>query len=118
MPVVDDEPGIVDVVSMALRHHGFEVAAAGTGQRPCGGGQFPRRRLTPTRAAAAKFVACGKRHGYHLPAPHFSGNGPIFPAAIAQADVAGRGEGLRLRSAACAAFAERLQPQRLTSVRR
>jgi len=29
--VVDDEPGIVDVVSMALRHHGFEVAAAQTG---------------------------------------------------------------------------------------
>ena len=29
--VVDDEPGIVDVVSMALRHHGFEVAAAETG---------------------------------------------------------------------------------------
>jgi two-component system OmpR family response regulator len=29
--VVDDEPGIVDVVSMALRHHGFDVAAADTG---------------------------------------------------------------------------------------
>jgi two-component system, OmpR family, response regulator len=29
--VVDDEPGIVDVVSMALRHSGFEVAAVGTG---------------------------------------------------------------------------------------
>jgi two-component system, OmpR family, response regulator len=29
--VVDDEPGIVDVVSMALRHHGFEVSAAQTG---------------------------------------------------------------------------------------
>ncbi|MGZ4616707.1 MAG: response regulator transcription factor [Actinomycetes bacterium] len=29
--VVDDEPGIVDVVSMALRHHGFEVAAVDTG---------------------------------------------------------------------------------------
>jgi two-component system OmpR family response regulator len=31
--VVDDEPGIVDVVSMALRHHGFEVAAVDTGTR-------------------------------------------------------------------------------------
>jgi two-component system OmpR family response regulator len=30
--VVDDEPGIVEVVSMALRHHGFEVESAGTGQ--------------------------------------------------------------------------------------
>ncbi len=29
--VVDDEPSIVDVVSMALRHHGFTVAAATTG---------------------------------------------------------------------------------------
>ena len=31
--VVDDEPSIVDVVSMALRHHGFEVAAVRTGAR-------------------------------------------------------------------------------------
>ncbi len=30
--VVDDEPSIVDVISMALRHHGFEVEAAGTGK--------------------------------------------------------------------------------------
>jgi two-component system OmpR family response regulator len=29
--VVDDEPSIVDVLSMALRHHGFDVAAASTG---------------------------------------------------------------------------------------
>jgi two-component system OmpR family response regulator len=29
--VVDDEPNIVDVVSMALRHHGFEVGEAATG---------------------------------------------------------------------------------------
>ena len=29
--VVDDEPNIVDVVSMALRHHGFEVESAETG---------------------------------------------------------------------------------------
>jgi len=29
--VVDDEPGIVDVVSMALRHHGFDVSAVETG---------------------------------------------------------------------------------------
>ena len=30
--VVDDEPSIVDVVSMALRHHGFGVESAGTGR--------------------------------------------------------------------------------------
>jgi two-component system OmpR family response regulator len=29
--VVDDEPNIVDVISMALRFHGFEVGSAGTG---------------------------------------------------------------------------------------
>ena len=29
--VVDDEPSIVDVVCMGLRHHGYEVTAAGTG---------------------------------------------------------------------------------------
>src|SRR5712672_1520660 len=29
--VVDDEPNIVDVISMALRYQGFEVAEAGTG---------------------------------------------------------------------------------------
>jgi two-component system OmpR family response regulator len=29
--VVDDEPNIVDVISMALRHHGFDVATAETG---------------------------------------------------------------------------------------
>jgi two-component system OmpR family response regulator len=30
--VVDDEPGIVDVISMALRHYGFGVETAGTGR--------------------------------------------------------------------------------------
>jgi two-component system OmpR family response regulator len=30
--VVDDEPNIADVVAMALRYQGFEVAAAGTGR--------------------------------------------------------------------------------------
>jgi two-component system OmpR family response regulator len=29
--VVDDEPNIVDVISMALRFHGFEIESAGTG---------------------------------------------------------------------------------------
>ena len=29
--VVDDEPSIVDVLCMGLRHHGYEVVAAGTG---------------------------------------------------------------------------------------
>ncbi|HEX6713753.1 MAG TPA: response regulator, partial [Thermoleophilaceae bacterium] len=29
--VVDDEPNIVDVISMALRYQGFDVATAGDG---------------------------------------------------------------------------------------
>ena len=29
--VVDDEPNIVDVISMALRFQGFDVESAGTG---------------------------------------------------------------------------------------
>ncbi len=49
----------------------------------CGAGQFPRRRFTPNKAAVTKFVDCVKQHGYDLPAPNFSGKGPIFPAAIA-----------------------------------
>ncbi len=50
----------------------------------CGGGRFPQRRFTPNKAAVTKFTACVKQHGYNLPAPNFSGKGPIFPAAIAR----------------------------------
>ena len=31
--VVDDEPNIVDVITMALRYQGFEAASAATGAR-------------------------------------------------------------------------------------
>jgi hypothetical protein len=48
----------------------------------CGGGRFPLRRFTPNKAAVTKFVACVNKHGYNLPAPNFSGKGPIFPATI------------------------------------
>ena len=48
----------------------------------CGGGRFPQRRFTPNKAAVTKFVACVNTHGYKLPAPNFSGKGPIFPATI------------------------------------
>src|SRR5437764_9634368 len=34
--VVDDEPNIVDVIAMALRYQGFEIATAGTGQDALG----------------------------------------------------------------------------------
>ena len=42
--VVDDEPNIVDVISMALRFQGFEVESAGTGARRARRG---RRRSSP-----------------------------------------------------------------------
>ena len=48
----------------------------------CGAGRFPQRRFTPNKAAVTKFVACVNAHGYKLPAPNFSGKGPIFPATI------------------------------------
>jgi hypothetical protein len=49
----------------------------------CGGGRVVgARRFTPNHAAITKFVACVKQHGYNLPAPNFSGKGPIFPAKI------------------------------------
>jgi len=50
----------------------------------CGGGRFPQRRVTQSRAAVNRFAACVKQHGYTLPAPNFSGKGPIFPASIAR----------------------------------
>jgi two-component system OmpR family response regulator len=34
--VVDDEPGIVDVISMALRYHGWGVESAGSGREALG----------------------------------------------------------------------------------
>lgn len=52
--------------------------------KACGGGQFRQRRFTPNKAAVTKFVACVKQHGYNLPAPNFSGQGSIFPSAIAR----------------------------------
>jgi hypothetical protein len=50
----------------------------------CGGGQFRQRRASFNHAAVTKFAACVKQHGYNLPAPNFSGKGPIFPATIAR----------------------------------
>jgi hypothetical protein len=44
-----------------------------------GGGAF-RGRISHT--AINSFVACVKQHGYSLPAPDFSGKGPIFPRSI------------------------------------
>lgn len=55
------------------------------------GADFPRRsgrpggapgRFRPTAAAVAKFSSCVAKHGYKLPKPDASGNGPIFPRSI------------------------------------
>jgi hypothetical protein len=50
--------------------------------KACGGGSFPRRRFTLSHTAVSSFVACVRKHGYKLPAPNFSGKGPVFPAKI------------------------------------
>ncbi|MBV9940840.1 MAG: hypothetical protein JO262_01830 [Solirubrobacterales bacterium] len=44
-----------------------------------GGGRF-RGRLSHT--AITKYVTCVRQHGYNLPNPNFSGEGPVFPANI------------------------------------
>ena len=45
-----------------------------------GGARAFRGRLSHT--AITNFVTCVKQHGYKLPAPNFSGKGPIFPRNI------------------------------------
>lgn len=52
--------------------------------KACGGGRFlgAGRRFRLSRAAITKFVTCVRQHGYNLPAPNFSGKGPVFPANI------------------------------------
>jgi len=44
------------------------------------GGRGFRGRIS--HAAVTSFVTCVKQHGYNLPAPNFSGKGPIFPQSI------------------------------------
>jgi two-component system, OmpR family, response regulator len=36
-PFVDDEPNIAELLAMALRYKGWDVAQAGTGTGGCGG---------------------------------------------------------------------------------
>jgi len=49
------------------------------GFRGGAGGAF-RGRLSRTNIT--KYVTCVRQHGYNLPNPNFSGEGPIFPANI------------------------------------
>jgi hypothetical protein len=75
------------------RRRGFFGGGAGAGRfnnpkfraafQACGAaGGFGRRGGTPARASIAKFVTCVSQHGYKLPKPNFSGQGPVFPAKI------------------------------------
>jgi hypothetical protein len=54
----------------------FKACGANFG---AGGGRF-RGQISHT--AVTKYVTCVRQHGYNLPAPNFSGKGPIFPANI------------------------------------
>jgi hypothetical protein len=48
------------------------------------GANFPAggRRRGFNRQNIQKYVTCVRQHGYDLPNPNFSGNGPVFPANI------------------------------------
>lgn len=50
----------------------------------CGGGRFfgGGARFRLRRANITKYVSCVRSHGFNLPAPNFSGSGPVFPASI------------------------------------
>jgi hypothetical protein len=50
------------------------------GQFGGGGGRGFRGRLSRTNIT--KYVTCVRQHGYNVPNPNFSGNGPIFPRNI------------------------------------
>jgi hypothetical protein len=54
------------------------LQACGVNFRGAGGRFNPAAR----KAAVNKFVTCVAQHGYKLPKPNFSGNGPVFPRNI------------------------------------
>jgi hypothetical protein len=67
---------------------GFPGGAAGNSKvraalKACGA-NFPAggRRGGFNRQNIQKYVTCVRQHGYNLPNPNFSGNGPVFPANI------------------------------------
>jgi hypothetical protein len=45
---------------------------------------FPARRFNPAQRKTEidNFVKCVRQHGYNLPTPNLSGNGPVFPRTI------------------------------------
>jgi hypothetical protein len=48
------------------------------------GANFPAggRRRGFNRQNIQKYLTCVRQHGYNLPNPNFSGNGPVFPANV------------------------------------
>ncbi len=60
----------------------FRAALEACGGANFRGGGFAGRRFTFSHTAVDNFVACVKQHGFNMPAPNFSGKGPIFPATI------------------------------------
>jgi hypothetical protein len=48
------------------------------------GANFPAggRRPGVSRQSIQRYVTCVRQHGYNLPNPNFSGNGPVFPSNI------------------------------------
>ena len=46
------------------------------------GANFGARRFQLSHQAINRYVACIRQHGYNMPNPNFSGNGPVFPASI------------------------------------
>ncbi|MFZ0091690.1 MAG: hypothetical protein WAL63_19460 [Solirubrobacteraceae bacterium] len=92
-------------------HRGYFFGGGGAGRgqfanlkfraaiRACGGGHFTAGRgghFALHQAAVTKFVACVKQHSFTLPAPNFSGKGPIFPPSIE------KNEGFQAAAKACA----------------
>jgi hypothetical protein len=57
----------------------FKACGAQFGFRGGAGRGFGGR---VSHTAITNFVTCVKQHGYNLPAPNFSGKGPIFPRNI------------------------------------
>lgn len=66
----------------AARRAQFNTPAFQAAARKCGL-TLRRFRANPAarRAAINNFVACVRKNGYNLPAPNFSGKGPVFQAA-------------------------------------
>lgn len=94
-------------ITLPARRPGAGTGTTPSGSPPAGGGFFGRTGANASKFRAAfkacganfpasrggfrrgfnrqniqKYVTCVRQHGYNLPEPNFSGNGPVFPANI------------------------------------